>query len=194
MNDHTEQDLGWADGTMTFKVEIKNVQEDFFVREISDRMAERVSGEMIDLITDRANKLIEEKLFTHLDATIDKIVEEGLTTELQPSDEFSTPKGEPITPLEYIAKGAESFLEQHVDSKGNAVSPSSMNRTKRRIDQYMEGVITRQFEDEIAKEVRKIKEQILQQMKAAASEWLAKFQAETATGIEQAKALGSTIR
>lgn len=184
----------WAKGSMRFEVKITNSQEDFFVREIADRLCDRVSKDMLKGIEDKAHELIEAKVVTRLEEVVNDIIEKGLTRELQPSDEFSTPKGEPVTPLEFIAKGAESFLEQHVDEKGNATSPSSYNRTKRRIDHFMQGVITRQFEDEINKEVRTIKADILNQMKAAASAWLAKFQAETATGIEKAKALGSTIK
>ncbi len=53
----------------------------------------------------------------------------------------------------------------------------------------MKGVITKQFEDELKAEVRTMKDEIRNQMKSAAAEWLAKFQAETVAGVEGAKAL-----
>lgn len=189
-----EEPQDWAKGSMNFEVKITNSQEDFFVQEIANRLCERVSKDMIKRIEERAHELIETRVVARLEEVVTDVIDKGLTRELQPSDEFSTPKGEPITPLEFIAKGAENFLDQHVDDKGNATEPSSYNHTKRRIDHFMQGVITRQFEDEINKEVKTIKAEILSQMKAAASAWLAKFQAETATGIENAKALGSTIK
>jgi len=109
---------------------------------------------------------------------------------LQPSDEFSPPKGQPITPLEFIAKGAENFLDGHVNDKGEATSPSAYgSRTSRRIDYFMQGVITKQFEDELKREVKAMKDEIRNQMKSAAAEWLAKFKAETVAGGEGAKDL-----
>lgn len=194
--DYNEYDepQDWAKSSMKFEVNITNSQEDFFVREIADRLCDRVSKEMIERVESKAHELIETRVVARLEEVVTEVIEKGLSREVQPSDQFSTPKGQPVTPLEFIAKGAENFLEQHVDDKGNVVSPSAYNRTTRRIDQFMKGVITRQFEDEINREVKSIKAEILSQMKAAASAWLAKFQAETAAGIEKAKALGSAIR
>lgn len=187
--DEYNEPQDWAKGSMNFEVKITNSQEDFFVREIADRLCEKVSKDMLDRIKDTADEMIENKVLGRMQEVIDEVIEKGLTKELQPSDEFSTPKGEPITPLEYIARGAENFLDGHVNEKGEACRPSSYNRTKRRIDHFMSDVITKQFEDELNKEVRAMKNQIRDQMKSAAAEWLAKFQAETVTGVENAKAL-----
>ena len=184
-----ESQRAWAKGSMNFNVSITNAQEDFFVREVADRMADKVSKEMIKGIEQRAHELIETKVLERLEEVISDVIEKGLTKELQPSDEFSTPKGVPVTPLEFIAKGAESFLQTPVDGDGHAVTPGAYSRGKPRIHHYMQGVITRQFEDEIGKEVKAMKSQIRDQMKNAAAEWLAKFQAETVTGVENAKAL-----
>lgn len=192
MSDFDEYDgepQAWAKGSMNFNVGITNAQEDFFVREVADRVADKISRDMIDRMENTAKDLIEAKVMARLEEVVSDVIDKGLSAELQPSDEFSTPKGQPITPLEFIAKGAENFLDGHVDEKGNSVSPSSYNRTSRRIDHFMKGVITKQFEDELKAEVRTMKDEIRNQMKSAAAEWLAKFQAETVAGVEGAKAL-----
>ena len=193
-DEYDEEQPTWDADAMKFEVKISNVQEDAFVRNISQGLAERVSKEMLQRIEDTANALIEQRLTAKLQEVVTDIIDKGLSRELQPSDEFSTPKGEPITPLEFIAKGAEKFLEQHLDDNGNIVTPNTFSRrTSRRIDIYMRGVITAQFEKELGAEVAAMKTQIRDQMKAAASEWLAKFQAETVAGVEKAKALASRI-
>lgn len=193
MNDFDEYDdepQAWAKGSMNFNVAITNAQEDFFVREVADRMADKISRDMIERMEDTAKELIEAKVMARLEEVISDVIDKGLSAELQPSDEFSTPKGEPITPLEFIAKGAENFLDGHVNDKGEAASPSAYgSRTTRRIDYFMRGVITKQFDDELKREVQTMKTEIRGQMKSAAAEWLAKFQAETVAGVEGAKAL-----
>lgn len=194
MNDFNDEfddePQGWAKGSMNFNVAITNTQEDFFIREVADRMANTISRDMIKRMEDAAKELIETKVMARLEEVVSGVIERGLSSELQPSDEFSTPKGQPITPLEYIAKGAENFLDGHVDDNGNSAKPSAYgSRTTRRIDYFMQGVITKQFDDELKKEVTAMKNEIRNQMKSAAAEWLAKFQAETVAGVEGAKAL-----
>jgi hypothetical protein len=192
MNDYDQDDepQAWAKGSMNFNVAITNAQEDFFVREVADRMADKISHDMIKGMQATAAELIETKVMARLEEVVSEVIDKGLSSPLQPSDEFSTPKGQPITPLEFIAKGAESFLDGHVNDKGEATKPSGYgDRTSRRIDYFMKGVITKQFDDELKKEVTAMKTEIRNQMSAAAAEWLAKFQAETVAGIEGAKAL-----
>jgi hypothetical protein len=192
MSDYDQDDepQAWAKGSMNFNVAITNAQEDFFVREVANRMADKISKSMIERMEAKAAELIEAKVMTRLEEVVSDVIDKGLSSPLQPSDEFSTPKGQPITPLEFIAKGAENFLDGHVNDKGEATKPSSYgDRTSRRLDYFMKGVITTQFEDELKKEVTAMKTEIRNQMSAAAAEWLAKFQAETVAGIEGAKAL-----
>lgn len=188
-DDYEDEPQDWAKGSMNFNVSITNSQEDFFVREVANRMADKVSRDMIKRMEEQAQEIIETKVMARLEEIVSDVIDKGLSKELQPSDEFSTPKGAPITPLEYIAKGAENFLYGHVNDKGESAAPSSYGRTNRRIDYLMSGVITRQFEDELKAEVKKMKDDIRGQMKSAAAEWLAKFQAETVAGVEGAKAL-----
>jgi hypothetical protein len=190
MNEYDDEPQAWAKGSMNFNVAITNAQEDFFVREVADRMAETISRDMIKRMEDATKELVEVKVMARLEEVVTDVINKGLSAELQPSDEFSTPKGQPITPLEFIAKGAENFLDGHVNDRGEATSKSNYgNSTSRRIDYFMRGVVTKQFDDELKKEVVAMKNEIRGQMKSAAAEWLAKFQAETVAGVEGAKAL-----
>lgn len=189
-DEYDGEPTAWAKGSMNFNVAITNAQEDFFIREVADRMADRISKDMIERMEAATKELVEVKVMARLEEVITDVINKGLSADVQPSDEFSTPKGQPITPLEFIAKGAENFLEGHVDDKGEATSKSQYgNRTSRRIDYFMRGVITNGFDAELKKEVDAMKTEIRNQMKSAAAEWLAKFQAETVAGVEGAKAL-----
>ena len=189
----TKEPMDWAHGSMTFKVDIGGLQEDFFIREIADRLVEQVSKNMIERIESTANELIEQRLRARMDAIIADVIEKGMTTPMQPSDAFSHPKGEPITAAEFIALGAEQYLEAHVNSEGKPSKPGSYSHTQKRMEYFLSQVVTKQFSDEIGKQVREITMQIREQMKSAAAAWLAKFQAETVVAVEKAKALAIRI-
>jgi hypothetical protein len=200
MNDQYENDepQDWPKGSMTFEVKISNYQEDFFVREIADRLCEKVSRGSLDRIDKTANELIEGRLRGRMNAIITDVLEKGLTATVQPSDNFSNPKGEPISPAEFIAQGAEKYMSERVDREGKTPDPTAYSHMGKghwtRMEWALAQVINKQFEDEMKKAVSEITKSIRLQMQEAAAAWMAKFQAETVTQIEGAKQLASRLR
>lgn len=184
----------WAKGSMNFSVAITNTQEDFFIREIADRLADKVSRDMEKRITAHVEETLVAKLTKQVDDVIDELVTKGMQATMQPSDQFSNPKGEPITLTDFVAEKASGYLEETVDLEGKPAQRSAYGKTVQpRLSYILQGVVTREIDDEIKKGVSEIKVKVRNQMKSAAAEWLAKFQAETVAGIEKAKQLASRI-
>ncbi len=199
MTDEYEDDepQDWPKGSMNFEVKISNYQEDFFVREVAERLCEKVSTDSLDRIDATANELIETRLRGRMDAIITDVLEKGLTATVQPSDTFSNPKGEPISPAEFIAQGAETFMSERVERDGSTASRNSYGNVKghwTRMEWALAHVINKQFEDEMKKAVSEITKSIRLQMQEAAAAWMAKFQAETVAQVEGAKQLASRLR
>ncbi len=199
MTDQYEDDepQDWPKGSMNFEVKISNYQEEFFIREIADRLCETMSKDSLDRIDKTANDLIETRLRGRMDAIINDVLEKGLAATIQPSDTFSNPKGEPISPAEYIARGAETYMSERVEKDGSTASASTYGNVKghwTRMEWALARVVDRQFEDEMKKAVSEITKSIRLQMQEAAAAWMAKFQAETVAQIEGAKQLASRLR
>ena len=190
-DDEHPEDFGSK--AMTFNVEISNFQQDFFTNEIAHQLADRVTSGMRREIEDTANELIHKKLHEQMEATIADVIEKGMNTPIQPSDNFSNPKGGVITMSDFIAQGAEKYLETTTNDRGVPEKRSSYNRVETRLNRFLAQVITNDIDNEIRKQVATITTEIRNQMKSAAAEWLAKFQAETVAGVEKAKALASRI-
>ena len=195
MTDQYEDDepQDWPKGSMNFEVKISNYQEDFFIREIADRLCEKVSGDSLNRVEEIAGDLIETRLRSRMDSIITDVLEKGMSTTMQPSDNFSNPKGESITPAEFIAQGAEKYMSDTVQRDG---SPHDRygGQSMTRLQWALAEVVTKKFEDEMRKAVSEITGQIREQMKEAAAAWMAKFQAETVAKIEGAKELASRLR
>lgn len=191
-DEHEPQD--WAKGSMNFNVAITNTQEDFFIREIADRLADKVSRDMEKRITAHIEETLVTKLTKQVDDVVEELVTKGMQATMQPSDQFSNPKGEPITLTDFIAGKASGYLEETVDREGKPARPNGFGQTvQSRLSYILQGVVTRELDDEVKKGVSEIKTKVRNQMKSAAAEWLAKFQAETVAGIESAKQLASRI-
>ena len=181
----------WEKDSMTFSVKIESLQEELFVSEVARDIASRVSSKMIKEIEKRAEETILTALTKRVDDVVADLVSKGMQATMQPSDQFSNPKGEPITLTEFIAEKAGGYLEEKVNDSGAPYTGGYSERAQTRLNHHLRGVINSEFEKEVNSGVTEIKNTIRNQMKEAAAEWLAKFQAETVTGIEKAKALAS---
>ena len=126
-----------------------------------------------------------------MDDVVNELVSKGMNAPMQPSDQFSNPKGEPITLTEFISEKASGYLEEVVGPDGGPKSTAynSGHLNGPRLERLMSGVVTKEFDKEINKGVTEIKNEIRGLMQKAAAEWLAKFQAETVAAIEGAKSL-----
>ncbi len=195
-NQHEDDEpQDWPKGSMNFEVKISNYQEEFFIREVAERLCEKVSRDSLDRIDATANELIETRLRGRMDAIINDVLEKGLAAMVQPSDTFSNPKGEPISPAEFIAQGADKFMSERVGRDGTTETDVYGNKKgNTRMEWALAQVVNKQFEDEMKKAVSEITKSIRLQMQEAAAAWMAKFQAETVAQVEGAKQLASRLR
>lgn len=187
--DEREDYEPWEKDSMEFSVKIESIQEELFVQAVARDLADRISGRMIKKIEAHVEETIVAKLTARVDEVVEGLVSKGMQAEMQPSDQFSNPKGDPITLTQFIAEKAEGYLEETVSRDGGKPNTGFNANNTKRINYIMQGVIDREFEKEVSKGVMDIKKDIRSQMQQAAAEWLAKFQAETVTGIEKAKTL-----
>ena len=183
----------WEQDSMKFTVGIEAMQEEVFVTAIASDLANRVSTKMLKKIEAHVEETITAKLTARVDEVVEELISKGMQAQMQPSDQFSNPKGDPVTLTEYIADKASGYLEEVVGTDGGAPRQGYNSTNIKRIDFMMGRVVDSAFEKEMQAGVSEIKRNIRDQMKEAAAAWLAKFQAETVTGIEQAKALASRI-
>lgn len=191
--DGPEYEEPWDKESMEFKVQIQNIQEDVFVSAIARDLAGRVSKKMLKKIEDHVEETILSALTARVDQVVNDLVSKGMNSPMQPSDQFSNPKGDPITLTEFIAEKASVYLDEKVNSDGSRSSGGYNDRSKPRIEWVMANVIDAEFKKDVESGVRDIKSEIRNQMKSAAAEWLAKFQAQTVSGIEAAKQLAAKI-
>ena len=192
-DDEPQYEDPWDAESMEFKIKIQNIQEDVFVSAIARDLASRVSIKMLRKIEEHVEETILKTLTDRVDETISGLIENGMQTHMQPSDQFSNPKGEPITLTEFIAEKASGYLEEKVGRDGKPSTGSYGDAKTTRLNFFLSMAIDSAFEKEVNAGVAEIKGTIRAQMKDAAAAWLSKFQAETVSGIEAAKALASRI-
>ena len=73
---------------------------------------------------------------------------------MQPSDQFSNPKGEPITLTDFIAEKAEGYLSESVNDKGEPTASTAYgSRTTPRLNYLMSDVIDAAFDKEVQRGV-----------------------------------------
>ena len=184
----------WEKDSMKFTVGIEALQEEIFVTAIASDLASRISGKMLKKIEAHVEDTIVAALTARVDEVVNDLVSKGMQATMQPSDQFSNPKGEPITLTDFIAEKASGYLEETVGPNGGPKDTGYNDRNEKRINQLMAGVVTKEFDKEVNQGVTEIKNEIRGLMQKAAAEWLAKFQAETVTAIEGAKTLAIRSR
>jgi hypothetical protein len=122
-----------------------------------------------DLIT----KMVEERARPVIDELLDR--------PLRPTDSFGNPQGDPTTLSAVLARRITEWRDDLVDSNGRPGKPDSYSRShySTRLERMIADVVNRELADKISTETRKL----VQDMKAGATQMIAKKIAERLEGM-----------
>jgi thymidine kinase len=127
-----------------------------FSHDTSD-MLSMIAGKAASLIVRQIEyKLTEEvssRVTRAIDARINEIVEQVLARKFQPVDGFGSPQGAETTIRDMIAKKAERFMDEKVDSDGRA---SNSYNARPRLDCLVDKVVRDTLDFQMKKQVNEI--------------------------------------
>lgn len=136
---------------------------------LHEQIVERTSHLLLERLQGTVEREARSRILPAIDTALNTLVESALTRVFTPVDAFGEPAGQKTTIASLLAKKAEDFLSEKVNTSGRA---DGYGDKRPRYEFIVGKMLQEAFDSQVQQEVRKIATEAKAQAKAAVTKLL----------------------
>ena len=137
--------------------------------DLHERIVERTAHLLLERLQDTVEREARTRILPAIDTALNTLVESAVTRVFTPVNAFGEPAGDKTTIASLLAKKADAFLTEKVDSNGTT---SPYLNKQQRVEYIVGRVVKEALDAQLQKEVRQIAIDAKAQAKTAVTKLL----------------------